>query len=284
MLPHLPSGMISPEEAPMPEGCGAAGNPLRNSLWNLLYRVVSLNDHSRTAWGAILRGACLAFFKETYDDLPASDNEGARRVLKDLFFGLPDHRVCDLYEFLLTDDRAGMKEVDRKLLRRSLNRVLEEEGAPVRLLRDRFVPLPDELGLDAVMTAGEKLSLFDLDAAARHMHSSVEFLARRPSPAVREAVREAVIAVAAVVRTLVGGSGPVAMGTVSPAAVRLGIPLELQEGINAMLGYCYSVSGLREKANDAHVPDLSEAACLVSFCSSVINLLLEREREKGKDS
>ena len=174
--------------------------------------------------------------------------------------------------------------MDRKLLRRSLNRVLEEEGAPVRLLRDRFVPLPDELGLDAVMTAGENLSIFTLDAAARHMNSSVEFLARRPSHASREAVREAVIAVAAVVRTLVGGSGPVAMGTVSPAADRLGIPPELHEGINAMLGYCHSVSGLREKANDAHVPNLSEAACLVSFCSSVINLLLEREREKGRDS
>src|SRR3990170_3131625 len=92
-----------------------AGTPLRKSLWNLLYRVISSSDHSRTAWGAILRGSCLAFFKETIDDLPTADNEASCRALKDLFFGLPDHRIWDLFEFLLTDDRAGMKEVDRKL-------------------------------------------------------------------------------------------------------------------------------------------------------------------------
>ncbi|MGB3401046.1 MAG: hypothetical protein WBA34_12855, partial [Candidatus Deferrimicrobiaceae bacterium] len=183
----------------MPDDDGGGGSPLRNSLWNLLYRIVSSNDHSRTAWGAILRGSCLAFFKEPIDDLPSSDNDASRRSLKEIFFRIPDYRVYDLYEFLLADDRAEVKEADRKLIRRGLNRVLEEESAPVRLLRDRFVPLPDELGLDAVLTAEKKLTLFDLDAAGHHLQSAVDFLSRRPDPAGQEAAREAVIAVAAVV-------------------------------------------------------------------------------------
>ena len=59
-----PSGKIFPVGDAMRDHVGAAaGTPLRNSLWNLLYRVVSSTDHSRTAWGAILRGACLAFGK-----------------------------------------------------------------------------------------------------------------------------------------------------------------------------------------------------------------------------
>ena len=261
----------------------AAGTPLRNSLWNLLYRVVSSTDHSRTAWGAILRGACLAFFKETIDDLPTADNEASRRALKDFFFGLPDHRVYDLFEFLLTNDGAGLKEVDRKLIRHSLNRVLEEEKAPVRLLRDRFLPLPDELALDAVATAEEKISLFDLAAAARHLQTAVAFLSRRPDPAAAEAVREAVIAVAAVVRTLADGAGEVALGTAAPAALRLGIPPGLREGIEAMLGYCHSASGLPGSDSPANLPDLAEATCLVVFCSSVISLLLSRAREKTRE-
>ena len=73
----------------MPDGGeGMGGTPLRNSLWNLLYRVVSSNDHSRTAWGAILRGSCLAFFKRPIDDLPSSDNDASRRKLKEIFFFL----------------------------------------------------------------------------------------------------------------------------------------------------------------------------------------------------
>ncbi|MGA6993268.1 MAG: hypothetical protein WBX50_05150 [Candidatus Deferrimicrobiaceae bacterium] len=252
-----------------------AGTPLRNSLWNLLYRVVSSNDHSRTAWGAILRGSCLAFFKEPIDDLPSSDNDASRRSLKELFFRIPDYRVYDLYEFLLTDDRAEVKEADRKLIRRGLNRILEEELAPVRLLRDGFVPLPDELGLDAVMTAGEKLTLFDLDAASRHLQSAMGFLSRRPDPAAGEAAREALIAVAAVVHTLAGGSGEVALGTIAPVAGRLGIPPGLARGIESMLGYCHAASGL-PGSEPVPAVDPAEASCLVVFCSSVVNLLLSR--------
>lgn len=264
----------------MPDVAGGVGTPLRNSLWNLLYRIVSSNDHSRTAWGAILRGSCLAFFKEPIDDLPSSDNDASRRSLKEIFFRIPDYRVYDLYEFLLADDRAEVKEADRKLIRRGLNRVLEEELAPVRLLRDRFVPLPDELGLDAVLAAEEKLTLFDLDAAGRHLHTAVGFLSRRPDPAGGEAVREALIAVAAVVRTLAGGSGEVAMGTIAPVAGTLGIPPELSRGIESILGYCHAVSGL---PGEERVPsvDIAEASFLVVFCSSVINLLLSRTGGKA---
>ncbi len=264
-------------------------SPLRNSLWNLLYRIVSANDRSRTAWTAILRGACLAFFKETIDELPAADNDASLREFKRLFFGTPGHRVYDLFEFLLVDDRAGIKEMDRKLLRRGLNPVLEEEGAPVRLLRDRLVPLSDELSLDAVAGAGETLSLFDLAAASRHIETAVSFLSRRPDPAGGEAVREAVIAVAAVVHSLraapvwtPSGSGGIVLGSVGPVRERLGISGSLAEGIEATLARCHALSGLPGAPPDGEHPDPAEATFLVVFCASVIRLLLARGGPPGK--
>lgn len=266
---------------------------LRNSLWNLLYRVVTANDRSRTAWTALLRGSCLCFFKETIDDLPAADNDAAMGEFKKLFFGMPAHRVYDLFEFLLVDDRAGMKELDRKLLRRGLNPVLEEEVAPVRLLRDRVVPLVDELSLDAVAGAEEGVSLFDLAAARGHIESAVAFLSVRPAPAVREAVREAVIAVAAVVRSLRaapshagGGACPgdegdsrpveIALGTIAPVRGRLGVPAGLADGIEAVLSRSHAVSGLPGAPPEGEPPDPAEAAFLVVFCASVVRLLLSR--------
>ncbi len=274
-------------------------SPLRNSLWNLLYRIVSANDRSRTAWTAILRGACLAFFKETIDDLPAADNDASLREFKRLFFGIPGHRVYDLFEFLLVDDRAGIKEMDRKLLRRGLNPVLEEEGAPVRLLRDRLVPLSDELSLDAVAGAGETPSLFDLAAASRHIESAVSFLSRRPDPAVREAIREAVIAVAAAVHSLraapagtpsgawtgekeASGSGGIVLGSVGPVRERLRISGGLADGIEATLARCHALSGLPGAPPDGEPPDPAEATFLVVFCASVIRLLLARGGHPGK--
>ncbi len=277
--------------------------PLRNSLWNLLYRVVSANDRSRTAWAGILRGSCLLFFKETIDDLPVGDNDASLRELKRLFFALPAHRVYDLFEFFLVDDRAGIKELDRKLFRRGLNPVLDEEGAPVRLLRDKFVPLADDLSLDAVAGAGEALSLFDLAAAKRHMESAVAFLSRRPDPAGADAVREAVIAVAAVVHGLRGaavpgapgpgedagggdapGAGAVALATVGPVGGKLGISGGLADGIDALLARCHALSGLPGAPACDAPPDPAETAFLVVFCASLIRFLLGRGGAPGGEA
>ena len=251
---------------------------MTNSLWNLLYRVVAATDHSRTVWTAVLRGSCLAFFKEPIDELPASDNEASRLLFKNRFFALPESRVYDLFEFLLADDRAGLKEMDRKLIRRKLNELLDQEGAPVRLLRDRFVPLPDSLGFDAVATADEKLTLFDLTAARRHLETALAFLSRRPEPAGREAVREAVLAVAAVVRTLSGETGKVSLGTVGPLAESMDIPRDLLAGFEGTLRRCHEVSGLPGAADPGVQVALPEASYLVVFCSSLVNFLLETRK------
>lgn len=247
---------------------------LQNSLWNLLYRIVSSTDHARTAWTAVLRGSCLAFFKEPIDALPSADNEAARLAFRERFLALADCRIYDLFEFLLADDRAGLKEMDRKLIRRSLNGILDQEGASVRLLRDRFVPLPDSLGFDAVAAAEENLTLFDLAAGSRHLDSAIAFLSRRPEPAGTEAVREALLAVAAVVRVIGGGGGEIAMGTVTPVAGILKIPPELVAGMEATLARCRALSGLPGAPSAGTPVDLPEAVFLVVFCSSVIRYLL----------
>ncbi len=272
-------GKIDPTGAG--QGASAPGGTLRNSLWNLLYRVVHSTDQSRTAWTAILRGSCLEFFREPIDLLPDSDNDASRAAFRERFFSQPEYRLYDLFEFLLSDDRAGVKEMDRKLIRRSLNEILEQEGAQVRLLRDRFVPLPDSLGIDAVGSAEENLTLFDLPAASRHMESALAYLSRRPDPALQEAVREATLAVAAVVRTLSGEKGKVSLGTVAPAAGSLGLSPELLAGIESVLRRCHELSGLPGSSSGGTAAARPEATFLVVFCASTINLLLETAGKSG---
>jgi hypothetical protein len=168
---------------------GKSGTPLGNSLWNLLFRVLSSTDFAHIAWTTVLRGACLSFFKEPIDELPLSDNDASRLALKDRFLNLPEPRLYDLFEFFLLDDNAGLKEMDRKLIRRGLNDLLEREGANVRLYHNRFRPYQDLLGFDEVAQAGETVRLFDMAAAQRHMETAVVYLSRRPEPESRGAIR-----------------------------------------------------------------------------------------------
>jgi hypothetical protein len=262
-------------------GHDRSGSPLRNSLWNLLFRVLSSTDFARVAWTAVLRGACLSFFKEPIDALPLSDNDASRLVLKDRFFDLPDPRVFDLFEFFLVDDHAGLKEMDRKLIRRGLNDLLEREGTNVRLYHDRFRPYQDVLGFDEVAQAEETVRLFDMAAARRHMENAVAYLSRRPEPSFRGAIREAVLAVTAVAGEAAareagkeGGKAPLVVGSVAHAAAAAGIPAELLGGIDLLLRRAHALSGLPIEGVEspaAEEPvDPREAHFLVVFASSLI--------------
>jgi len=268
------------------ETVSTIGTPLRNSLWNLLFRVVSSTDFSKIAWTTVLRGAALAFFREPIDELPLADNDASRLSLKDRFFSLPDHRVFDLFEFFLSDDRAGLKELDRKLIRRSVNELLEREGAPVRLYRDRFRPFQGALEFDEMAAAEEAVTLFDLAAARRHLDAAYAYLSRRPEPESRGALREAVLAVAAVALAVArrdvpeGGAPPtLAVGSVEHAAKAAGIPPELLPGIEALLRRAHVLSGLPAGAEEGDAPrgsdpvDHREAHLLVVFASSLISYL-----------
>ncbi|MFA5807120.1 MAG: hypothetical protein WC978_01985 [bacterium] len=271
-------------------GHDKSGSPLRNSLWNLLFRVLSSTDFSRIAWTTVLRGACLSFFKEPIDELPLSDNDASRLALKDRFFDLPDHRVYDLFEFFLVDDHAGLKEMDRKLIRRGLNELLEREGTTLRLYHDRFRPYQDVLGFDEVAQAEETVRLFDMAAAQRHMETAVAYLSRRPEPESRGAIREAVLAVTAVAREGTarevrkgGEDAPLVVGSVAHAAAAAGIPAELLGGIEAILRRAHALSGLPVDGVESPVGtepvDPGEAHFLVVFLSSLIVYLLRGKNE-----
>lgn len=258
-----------------------SGSPLRNSLWNLLFRVLSSTDFARIAWTTVLRGACLSFFKEPIDELPLSDNDASRLALKDRFFNLPDHRIYDLFEFFLVDDHGGLKEMDRKLIRRGLNELLEREGSSVRLYHDRFRPYQDILGFDEVAQAEETVRLFDMAAAKRHMETAVAYLSRRPEPESRGAIREAVLAVAAVAREVAsreirkgGEEAPLVVGSVAHAASSAGIPAELVKGIDLLLRRAHALSGLPVDGVISPVGeeavDPCEAHFLVVFASALI--------------
>jgi hypothetical protein len=262
-------------------GHETSGSPLRNSLWNLLFRVVSSTDFARIAWTTVLRGACLAFFKEPVDELPLSDNDASRLALKDRFFDLADHRVYDLFEFFLVDDHAGLKEMDRKLIRRGLNDLLEREGTTLRLYHDRFRPYQDVLGFDEVAQAEETVRLFDMAAAQRHMETAVAYMSRRPEPEFRGAIRESVLAVTAVAREVAAREiregreeAPLVVGSVAHAAAAAGIPAELLGGIEAILRRAHALSGLPvdgvESAAGEEPVDPREARFLVVFASSLI--------------
>jgi len=113
------------------------------------------------------------------------------------------------------------------------------------------------------------------------METAVVYLSRRPEPESRGAVREAVLAVAAVAREVAArdvrkgeGEAPLVVGSVAHAAEAAGIPPELVRGIDLLLRRAHALSGL--PIGGAESPpvegpvDSREAHFLVVFASSLI--------------
>ncbi len=197
-----------------------------------------------------------------------------------------------LFEFFLSDDTAGLKEVDRKLIRRGLNELLEREEADVRLHHDKFLPYRDALGFNESAEAERAVNLFDLDAARRHLYQAQVYLSALPEPESRAALREAVLAVAAVALEAAkrgakeGDPAPrLVVGSVAHAARAARIPEGMLPLIESLLRRAHVLSGLPIDAGDAprepEAVDAREARLLVVFASSLIVFLLG-EKEEGE--
>ena len=170
--------------------------------------------------------------------------------------------------------------MDRKLIRRGLNDLLEREGTTLRLYHDRFRPYQDVLGFDEMAQAEETVRLFDMVAAHRHMETSVAYLPRRPDPESRGAIREAVLAVTAVAREV--AAREVRKGRRSASDRGFGgacggggrDPVGAAGGDRTILRRAHALSGLpvdgvESPAGEEPVDPL-EAHFLVVFASSLI--------------
>lgn len=244
---------------------------LRNSLWNVLdvyiwsrdrfmyvqYGSADIEEFSRRLW--------FHYFKKPMDSRP----DRASRILeaiRDYYFQCNWYEVYDFLEFILLTEKNTR-------LNNAINSILERELSGYRFVESAFIPVTDEIEVEAVQKA---LSEGPFSGVHAHLKAAVNHLSRRENPDYRNSIKESISAVESMAREVT--ENPKATLGDALALLEKGGHLHpaLKKGFSAFYGYTSDEAGIRHAMLEEPNLTVSEAKFFLISCSTFINYLKAR--------
>ncbi len=249
----------------------SVNDQLKNAIWNLFETLIG-EDFSYQQTAA--RYVAQHFYKRSLRDFDERKPKGWVYAYYTL---LPWHGVYDFLEFLVKHAMllAGPR-VNPLGMRERANGVLEEENSGYRFIDDALAPIAtvDEVAeVESAIQASQRSGFVGVHT---HLTTAVSLLGRRPTPEIRKAVEEAVLAVEAVAKLVTG----VERGGLDAALEELTARLKLRPALKAAIGNLYGDAsgklGVRHAMLQESGVDLPEARFFVIACSAFVNLVISK--------
>lgn len=258
-------GITSAETVLQVQGMNDA---LRNSLWNVLdlfiwnrnnflyreYGDGEIENFSRKLW--------FHHFKKPMDSRPDWPN-GILDAIRRHYFEAPWHEVYDFLEYVLRNE-------ENIQLTETTNHILARELSGYRFIASAFVPVTDELEVEAVQKA---LSEGPFNGVHGHLKKALEHLSRRESPDYRNSIKESISAVESMARELTGNP-KASLGDALVMLEKNGkLHPALKKGFSALYGYTSDQGGIRHAMLDEPNIGVTDAKFFLVSCSSFVNYL-----------
>jgi len=241
---------------------------LRNSLWNVLDIFIWSRDyflyrqHGSGDIEALSRGLWFHYFKKPMDSRPDRPFE----ILKDIrsyYFESDWYEVYDFLEYVLISER------NNKLIER-INHILERELSGYRFIESAFVPVTDEVEVDAVQKA---LTEGPFSGVHAHLKKAMEHLSRRENPDYRNSIKESISAVESMAREVTGNPKATLGDALSMLEKNNHLHPALKKGFSAIYGYTSDEGGIRHAMLDEPTITVTDAKFFLVSCSTFINYL-----------
>ena len=241
---------------------------LRNSLWNVLdifiwrkknfvmaqYGEAGIQDFSSRLW--------FNYFKKPIDSRPNYGSDVLEQI-RDYYFGVEWYEVYDFLEYVLSSRR------DPKLIS-GMNNVLDRELSGYRFIESAFVPVTDEVEIEAVQKA---ISEGPFSGIHGHLKTALEHLSRRENPDYRNSIKESISAVESMARE-VTDNPKATLGDALLLLEKQGqLHFALKKAFSAFYGYTSDEDGIRHAMLEEPDISISDAKFFLVSCSSFINFL-----------
>ena len=241
---------------------------LRNSLWNILDIIMwSSKDFITTQFGEariqdFSSRLWFNFFKLPIDSRPRYGSQ-ILEIIREHFFNCEWHGVYEFLEYVLTTQK-------NQNLIKAVNKILERELSGYRFINSAFVPVTDELELEAVEKA---ISEGPFSGVHGHLKKALEHLSRRDNPDYRNSIKESMSAVESMVRE-VTGNPKATLGDALNILEKDGqLHPALKKGFSAIYGYTSDEEGIRHAMLEEPNLAVSDAKFFLVSCSTFINYL-----------
>jgi hypothetical protein len=241
---------------------------LRNSLWNVLdifvwqaenfmycpYENPGIVAFSHRLW--------FSYFKEPIDEIP-DGSDRKLKAIRDYFFKCPWNEIYDILEFIVNIR-------NEKQLAKRINDILERELSGYRLVGGSFVPVTDELEVEAVEKAISDSRFSNVNA---HLKQALHHLARKETPDYRNSIKESISAVESMARE-VSGNPKATLGDALALLEKTNqLHPALKRGFSAIYGYTNDENGIRHAMMDDPQLTVNDAKFFLVSCATFINYL-----------
>jgi hypothetical protein len=263
---------------------------LRNSLWNLIYKLYTRKSDIMRYWSQVAEYIALHFRKIPVDEVPYGDIECCIWI-KSYFYGLDWYKVYNLIEFIVENHvEMTRKEhsydygytnhpIKRDQFERSVNLILQNELSGYRFIAGVLSPITEEVEIKEIEEAVEQSSQVGFEGAHEHIRTSLDFLGKKPEPDHRNAIKEAISAVESVVTQL---SGIKDFGAaLDKLSNQINLHGALKSGFKKLYGYTSDKDGIRHAILEQPDVGFNEAKYMIVACSAFVNFLISKANETG---
>jgi len=241
---------------------------LRNSLWNVLdifiwsrdrflrvqYGHAEIEDFSKILW--------FHYFKKPIDTRPGREDEILEKIRK-YYFTCQWYEVYEFIEFVLLEEKIPK-------LNSTINSILERELSGYRFIESAFVPITDEVEVEAVQKA---LAEGPFAGVRAHLHQALHHLARYENPDYRNSIKESISAVESMAREVTGDTKATLGDALAILEKRNHLHPALKRGFSAIYGYTSDEGGIRHAMLDEPKLYVSDAKFFLVSCATFINYL-----------
>ncbi len=241
---------------------------LRNSLWNVLdifiwnrdyflYRQHGHGDIEKSS-----RRLWFVYFKEPMDSRPDRPHR-ILEAIREYFFSCAWYEIYDFMEHVL------LYEQNQNLIQR-INDILAIELTGYRFIESTFVPVTDEIEIEAIQKA---ISEGPFSGVHAHLRMAMEHLSRGNSPDYRNSIKESISAVESMAREISGNPKATLGGALAVIEKNGHLHPALKKGFSAIYGYTSDEAGIRHAMLDEPNITVTDAKFFLVSCSTFINYL-----------
>ena len=249
---------------------------LRTRIWNALYEHGIFDiSYTRSHLGnfkndQFVKSLWDSFFKQPLDVFDKYFARQIRDTIRDLFFKLPWYEIYDFIEFFAQFPWDPLRIINKVQVIHKLNKVLEEERAPYRIVNDEVVPLTSNEEIEEIEKALKAPSKFQ--PVKDHLKKALRLFSDRKEPDYANSIKESISALESLVQIL-----QEKRGTLGKLIDELNVHPALKEGFKKLYGWTSDEEGVRHgKFSEPLELGYSEARYMLISVSAFINYLIDK--------
>ncbi len=252
--------------------------PLRSTIWNLVDSLLPDKNHNTR-----LHDGAVDLIAANVLRVPTQRVDGSSPIwwLLGEVEKMTWAQVYDLLEYVVAMSTIWNPRLNIQAVVKHANVLLAREHSGYRFVNGQLAPITNLTEISEIESAAERVTAAGLDGARQHISTALSLFGQRPQPDYRNAIKEAVSAVEAVVKNITGTRGGGLRGALDAVSAKIEMHPALKAGLEKLYGYTSDEGGIRHAILEEASVDEADARFMIVTCSAFVNFLILKAEAAG---